>query len=84
MGAARNINVSLAMSECITCDVRMYHLRCSSVSLAMFEMFDFVSDPVDFVECDESGCKGQDMECEVDKEVFVPAMAMLMIFFHNL
>lgn len=50
----------------------------------MFEMFDFVFDPVDFVECDESGCKGQDMECEVDKEVFVPAMAMLMIFFHNL
>ena len=30
-------------------------------------MFDFVFDPVDFVECDESGCKGQDMECEVDK-----------------
>ena len=55
-----------------------------NVSLAMFEMFDFVSDPVDFVECDESGCKGQDMESEVDKEVFVPAMAMLMIFFHNL
>lgn len=62
----------------------MYHLRCLSVSLAIFEMFDLVFDPVDFVECDESGCKGQDMECEVDKEVFVPAMAMLMIFFHNL